>query len=129
MEELNLTQGHTYLLRYGCTDTLSEIKVLTITEKAYQVRWQSGTVTWEMKRRMDSDYSLVEDISDFPIFTDGTITTANGEPPLKFDIVWNQCHVCKGFGTVPDQGSTTGNKLCPLCFGSKMMAETVQVKS
>jgi hypothetical protein len=128
MEELNLTQGHTYLIRYGGTETLHEIKVLTITEKAYQIRWQSGTITWEMKRRMDSDYTLLEDISDFPIFVEGTTITTTGEP-LKFDIKWSQCHVCKGFGTVPDPGSTTGNKLCPLCFGSKMVSDTVQVKS
>ena len=121
MEELNLTQGHTYLLRYGCTDTLSKIKVLSITDKAYQVKWQSGTITWELKRRMDSDYSLVEDISDFPVYSEGE--------PLKFEVKWTQCHVCKGFGTVPDNGTTSGTKLCPLCMGSKMVPVTTEIKT
>lgn len=121
MEELNLTKGHIYLLRYGCTDTLSQVEVLTITEKAYQVKWQSGNISWELKRRMNSDYSLVEDISDFPTY----------QEPAKFKFItkYVPCLGCGGTGSVPDQFTTTGTKLCPLCMGSKTVPETTQVQS
>lgn len=66
MDDLKLEVNHTYLLRYGCTDTLSSVTVLMITDKAYKVRWNgSGAESWELKIRIYSDYSLVEDISDF----------------------------------------------------------------
>lgn len=121
MEELNLTQGHTYLLRYGCTDTLSQVTVLTITEKAYQVKWISGNIAWESKRRMDSDYSLVEDITDFPIYQ---------EPiKLRFSTKYVTCSICGGMGNVPDFNSTAGTKLCPLCQGSKTIPEVTEVQS
>ena len=68
MEDLKLELNHSYLLRYGCTDTLSSVTVLLISDKAYQIRWNgSGAICWELKRRMNGDYSLVEDISDFVV--------------------------------------------------------------
>lgn len=125
MVELNLTIGHTYLLRYGSSDSLHEIKVLNVTQIAYQIKWESGNISWEMKRRMDSDYSLVEDISDV---VDGTTITTT-DNPLKFKVKWSQCHVCKGCGTVPDPSSTTGTKVCPLCFGGKMVQDVIEMKT
>ena len=81
MEDLKLEVNHTYLLRYGCTDTVSSVTVLMITDKAYKVRWNgSGTETWEIKRRMYSDYSLLEDISDF------VACNPDEKQPIKFEI-------------------------------------------
>jgi len=125
MEELNLELNHTYLLRYGCTDTLHSITVLLISDKAYKVRWNgSGAECWELKRRMDSDYTLVEDISDF-------VANEQKEQPLVYNITTTlvQCPSCGGTGNVQDFGNTSGTKLCPRCLGSKMIPEIVEIKS
>jgi hypothetical protein len=133
MEELKLELNHTYLLRYGCTDTLSSITVLMITDKAYKVRWNgSGSECWELKRRMSADYTLVEDISDF---------LASKPEDLKFDITYKvvdmaqpkyfmveeQCPICGGTGQVPNTEMTACYKTCPACNGSGKKSKRVDI--
>jgi hypothetical protein len=124
MEELNLELNHTYLLRYGTGYTISSATVLMITDKAYRLRWNNGlnsTDTWELKSYLGSYYSIIEDVSDFVIDKqeEGKI--------LKVETQLVQCYVCKGMGTVPNQDSTAGTKICPLCYGSKMIPEVTKI--
>lgn len=126
MEELNLKPGHVYLLRYGCTDTLSEVKVLTISEKAYQVKWISGTITWETKRRMDADYTVVEDITrlanDQSFDWLKNLPEFKGIPEFKLKFpdfyVEEICDNCGGTGRVDCTELTSCFKTCPVCNGS-----------
>lgn len=125
MDELNLELNHTYLLRYGCTDTVSSVTVLLITDKAYQIRWNgSGSECWELKRRMCADYSLVEDISDF---------VASKQEDLKFDITYKVvdvaqlCPICGGTGQVPNTDLTACYKTCPACNGNGKKSKRVDI--
>jgi|JFJP01.1.fsa_nt_gi hypothetical protein len=119
MLELN----HTYLIRFGGGDTLNSVTVLLITDKAYHFRWNHGlesTDSWELKTKIDRYYTIVEDISDFMVET-------KIENILQVKTKLVQCHVCKGFGTIPDNNSTGGSKSCPLCYGSKMIPEVTEI--
>lgn len=124
MEELDLKPGHIYLLRYGCGDTVHEVKVLLVTDKAYQLKWQSGTISWEMKRRMDSDYSVVEDITRLASDISYDWIKANLPEfkgiPLKFPSFYVDeiCPTCGGTGQVQSFETTAGTKTCPTCNGS-----------
>lgn len=125
----NIELNHTYLLRYKYSDLISSITVLIITDKAYYLRWNRGdrsTDTWELKEKLYDDYSLVEDISDF-IVKENNNWLDNPGTTLDVKTKLVQCYVCKGFGTIPDSNSTAGNKMCPLCFGSKMIPEITEI--
>ena len=104
-----------------------------ITDKAYKVRWNgSGSETWELKRRIYSDYSMVEDISDF---------VAPKPEDLKFDITYKDvdvkwhpyfleteiCTMCGGSGQIPDDKSTAGTKLCMSCGGCGHKTKKVEL--
>jgi hypothetical protein len=129
MEDLNLKPGHTYLLRYGCTDTLSEVKVLLETDKAYQVKWQSGNITWELKSRMNSDYTVVEDITiiakDLPF--DWLKDNFPEFKSIKFPhfYVEDICDICGGSGHVECKDLTSCYKTCPACNGSGKKSKKV----
>ena len=125
MEELKLELNHTYLIRYGCTDTLSSVTVLMITDKAYKIRWNgSGSECWELKRRMDADYSLVEDISDFVVEPEKTFKI---DYPLYYFQVTESCGLCYGSGQIPDTSSTAGKKTCTLCGGSGKTMKNIDI--
>ena len=121
MEDLDLTPGHTYLIRYGGTDTVHEIKVLVATEKAYNVKWQSGNISWELKSRMNSDYSVVEDITtlgkDLPF---DWLKENMPDFKIKFPkfYVEEVCDNCGGSGHVDATELTSCYKTCPVCNGS-----------
>jgi len=116
----NLELNHTYLLKYLKYETISilqSVTVLMITDKAYYLRWNRGINSsddWVEKTYVNINYSIFEDISDIiasqKIDEDKTLTKTE----------WIQCHLCNGFGTIPDKESTTGTKPCPLCHGSKV---------
>lgn len=133
MEDLKLTLNHTYLLRYGYQDTLSSITVLMITDKAYKVRWNgSGTETWEQKRLLYNNYTVIEDISDF---------LAAKPEDFKFEITYKDvdvkvhpyfletenCKTCGGSGQVPDFTTTSCWKMCPACNGSGKQSKRVDI--
>ena len=139
MDDLILELNHTYLLRYGCTDTVSSITILMITDKAYKVRWNgSGAETWELKRRIYSDYSLVEDISDFVV---NKLDEKKFEPDrdfrfyYKYDtgkyhpyfLVEEKCPICGGSGQVHDEHTTSCYKICPACSGSGKASKRVDL--
>lgn len=121
MEELKLK--HTYLLQFGSGDILSKVKILLITDKAYHIQWNIGmenNTTWEQKKVFNNNYNMIEDISDF--VTEKTEV----EDTLHVKIKLVQCHICKGFGTIPDDSITSGVTTCPLCLGVKMISETIE---
>lgn len=142
MDDLKLEVNHTYLLRYGCTDTVSSVTVLMITDKAYKIRWNgSGSETWEVRRRMYSDYSLLEDISDFvasqpeekqPI-KENPFNWSNYLSPFldvnfhPYFLVEEQCPTCGGIGTIPDTHTTSSRITCPDCNGSKKKSKKVEI--
>jgi len=124
MRDLKLELNHTYLLQFGSSDIVSSVTVLVITDKAYHIRWNRGLEsndTWELKDKLYRSYNIVEDISDFVVAGNKEEKVLN----VKTRLV--QCHVCKGFGTVPDSNSTAGTKSCPLCYGSKMIPEVTEI--
>jgi len=119
----NIQRGHTYLIKYGISrhSAVHSITVLTITDKAYQLRWNNNNITWDLKERIYDDYDLVEDITDYPVYQ---------EPiKLRFTTKYVTCTVCSGMGSVRDFNSTAGTKLCPLCQGSKTIPEVTEVQS
>jgi len=123
--EIKLDLNHTYLIRFEeQIDTIHSIIVLHITNKAYHLRWNEGDDTWELKKRFDSQYYIDEDISDFMVNNEPQ-KTFNGT--LTYAAEHEKCYVCNGMGTVPDTSSTTGNKTCPLCQGSKLILKTVKI--
>ena len=133
MEDLKLELNHTYLLRYGCTDTVHSITVLMITDKAYKIRWNcNGTESWELKRLLYGNYTMVEDISDF-------VVTKSDD--LKFDITYKvnevkwhpyflveeNCKVCGGERQIHDEHTTSAYKTCPACNGSGKESKRVDI--
>ena len=129
MEDLNLKPGHTYLIRFGSTDSLHEVKVLLATDKAYQVKWQSGSISWELKSRMNSDYSVVEDITilgkDLPFDW-----LKDNMPELKaiklpHFYLEETCNICGGTGQVQNFETTAGTKTCPACNGGGKKSKKV----
>ena len=121
MEELKLK--HTYLFQFGTGDIVSSVTILMITDKAYHVQWNRGIDsdnTWEQKRVFDRNYTMIEDITDFVVEKNDNIEV---NPKIKLIT----CPVCKGFGTIPDEKSTGGTSPCPLCHGSKMIPESIEV--
>ena len=130
MEELNLELNHTYLLKYGNTDILSSITVLLITDKAYKICWNgSGTEHWELKERMNSDYTVVEDISMIIVKKqqknfDNTITTTE-----YVATEYETCPICHGTGIVMNGQTTAAFITCPLCQGNKRVVKRTEVKA
>ena len=128
MEDLNLLPGHTYLIRYGCTDTVHEVKVLLATDKAYHVKWQSGSTTWELKSRMNSDYTILEDIT--MVANDLSMDWLRNNMPdfkVKFPNFYVEeiCNICGGTGQVQSFETTAGTKTCPTCNGSGKKSKKV----
>ena len=117
MEELKL--NHTYLLQYGTGELLYSATILLITDKAYHVQWNNGLESnneWKLKELMNRNYKMLEDISDF------VVEKITSDVKVKFIT----CPVCKGFGTIPDEKTTGGTSPCPLCYGSKMIPESIE---
>jgi hypothetical protein len=114
----DLQVNRTYLIKHSYT--VSSITVLAISKKAIQVRWNNNlnTIAWELKEQLSFDYSVIEDITE--LMADKPDEKKNNDITSK----WEQCHVCKGFGTVPTKDTTSGAKMCPLCLGSKMIPKS-----
>ena len=133
MDDLKLELNHTYLLRYGCSDTVSSVTILMITDKAYKVRWNGGgSETWELKRRINADYSLVEDISDYliPKQEDFKFEITYKDVDVKWHpyfLVEENCSLCGGSGQVPDTSTTSCKKTCPACNGSGKASKRVDI--
>lgn len=125
----NLSLDHTYLIRYGMQDSLNSITVIFITDKAYHILWNdTGNKTWELKTKIERDYSIVEDISDFLI---KDLKNFLKEKQNYFDVSTKlvPCPTCGGTGEVQDFSGncTSTKKICPRCYGSKMIPEIVEI--
>jgi hypothetical protein len=103
--------------------------VLLATDKAYQLKWQGGTTSWEMKRRMDSDYSIVEDITmiandlSFDWLKDNILDFKGIKLPHFF--IDEMCDNCGGTGKVDNTEITSCYKTCPVCNGSGRKSKKV----
>ena len=122
MEENKYQLNHTYLVKYGSSASILSVTILLITDKAYHVRWNVGmksNTTWELKKRFDMDYNMIEDITDYmsdynKTFYEKICDEMNKKEPKS-------CSTCGGRGTVPDASSTNSNKLCLECFDTKYL--------
>lgn len=135
----NLEENHTYLVRYVSShhSSLSSITILMVTEKAYNIRWNnsmSSTTTWELITNVNSEYELIEDISDqlkdkkeYPFifdvgfYNEKEIMERINKLSKYIDFTKKPCPYCSGNGYVPDSTSTAGTKICPKCNGGKIL--------
>lgn len=116
----DLQKGHTYLVSRNVFD-VSQIYVVLVTDKAYLLRWKSGGESWELKENFENSYYLIEDISDFV-----TKTVKNTE--LVANTKWVGCYACNGTGVVPDTDTTAGVKQCPVCHGTQLVLEVLNIE-
>lgn len=127
MEE-KLAQGNTYLVRYGSSGSVSQITVLMVTDKAYQLKYESGSTGWVLKHDFERDYSIIENITDFTIKEiqknfDGTFTFTE-----SVAAEYETCPVCHGTGSVPNSQTTAAFVTCPLCQGNRRVVKRTEVK-
>jgi hypothetical protein len=126
MDIKNLEVDHTYLLRLGTGGMLTSVTIMLISETAYHCRWNSGIEskdTWEHKDPFHSRWTVIEDITKLMDFDGMGIKIARPIKMVSTKLI--TCHVCKGFGVVPDSSSTAGGKTCPACNGDKMIPEVI----
>ena len=117
---MNLQKGHTYLLACGMhkvftQETLFSVTILEITERAFHIRWNTGLTsndTWELKDHFDDGYQLIEDISKF--------MDVNIEKTFYCVTKLVPCPSCGDSGSVGDNFSTAGTKLCPPLYGQQI---------
>jgi len=118
--------NNTYLVKYGSSASISSVTILLITDKTYYVQWNCGmnsNTTWELKKRFDMDYNMIENITDYM-----THESLAMNPSSRNVIVKRiSCPSCYGSGVIPDTSSTAGDKLCPQCFGSKTVPDFITI--
>ena len=129
MEEENLVQGNTYLIKYGISGSVSQITVLIVTGKAYQLKYETGTTGWIEKREFEHDYRIIENISDFMVKEqqknfDDTITATE-----YIATEYETCPICHGTGIVMNGQTTAAFITCPLCQGNKRVVKRTEVKA
>lgn len=110
-------KDHTYLIRFGHQSKLFSITILLITNTAIYVRWNEGlksTDTWESTSKFHEEYGIVEDITEY--ITDFMNETQTRTYSIK------ECPCCNGIGTILDDDSTSGTKICPVCWGTKTVS-------
>ena len=137
MDDLKLELNHTYLLRYGCGDTVHSVKILMVTDKAYKIHWNGGGESWELKWRINSDYRLVEDITnqirdkelnEFKNNNEVKFYFNNTEVKLQpFFLLEENCKTCDGTRRIPDLHSTGCYKECPACNGTGKQSKKIQI--
>lgn len=129
----NLVENHTYLIRYvSSSGSLSSVTILLVTEKAYHICWNNGlnsTNTWELISKINCEYDVIEDITNKindidsqklpPYKIDGNVLQRINKLSQYLDNA-PICSKCNGEGFVPDINSTSGQKVCPFCYGSKV---------
>jgi hypothetical protein len=129
---IRLKKNNTYLVerKHTFSNNIDCITVLEITKKAYQIKWnsQNNPITWEFKKVFDKDYALVENITTKIADPNASATyTAKINVVEKVSTRYKQCPICHGMGTVPDNKSTAGTAMCPLCQGNKQVVDTVEI--
>ena len=108
MKDLKINR--TYLIKTMSGKTLFSITILLITETSYYLRWNNGlnsNNTWNIKNDMCYEFILVEDITNF------IMDNSSKE-------IFINCIHCNGMGIVLDNYSTSGSKICPYCYGTKL---------
>jgi hypothetical protein len=124
---MNLELNHTYLLQFRISDILSSVTILLVTEKAYRIRWNIGKIsndTWELKKKIDDNYSMVEDVTDQ--LKDNTLHEVITK--LNVETTWKNCPDCDGFGWIEDSNSTSGQRICSHCWGNKIIIDNISIK-
>jgi len=121
--------NHTYLVRYGWTDTVHSVTILLASKEAYHIRYNNGIDSndiWELKDKFHYKYNIVEDITELvepKLVKQGEMA----KPIVLSTTILTKCHICHGMGTVPEPKSTAGSKTCPLCNGAKMIPEKFEL--
>jgi formylmethanofuran dehydrogenase subunit E len=130
----NLEANHSYLIRMtSSSSSLLCITILLVTEKAYQVRWNTNTpaTTWELITNFNGMYELYEDITTYmqhyyePKENEFDYWKIDEAVLNRIDVLKNQipvfqiCPYCCGNGIIDDNTSTAGKKICPYCYGSR----------
>ena len=122
MAKEELVQGNTYLIKYGAGSTILHVTVLMVTNKAYQFRYETGSISWVERSEFDRDYNVVENISDFIVQE----KFKQSELPFKFATEYETCPVCHGIGQVPNKQTTAAYVTCPLCNGNKRVVKRTE---
>jgi formylmethanofuran dehydrogenase subunit E len=132
---LDLKENNTYLLlNNGMFSEVKSYTILIVTDKAYYIRTNDGLETvnhWYTKENISNQYKFIEDITEkFNLIEKSSINLFNKSEIQETEIneevkpEYIRCHICKGFGTLPDYSSTGGTKICPACHGSKMIIDS-----
>jgi hypothetical protein len=151
MDLKNLIENHTYLIRSSySSDNVKSITVLIISDKAYKLRWNNDSnnnIEWRLKSFLDSEYYLIEDISDIignkpeeledkfkKEFNEDFIGLPNRFYYNNNEINWHPhffveetCITCGGSGQIPDDKTTSCKKVCPVCKGSRKQSKRVDI--
>ena len=111
-----LVVNGTYLIKRFGNHDIFQINVLLITERAIKIEYENGNIQWFYIEDFESDYTFVEDISNFMIHQPNTNIDFT---KINMDI-FEPCTVCNGEGTLLSNKSSSGKIICPSCFGSKI---------
>jgi len=132
---LDLKENNTYLLlSNGMFSEVKSYTILIVTNKAYYIRTNDGLESvnrWYTKENISNQYKFIEDITEkFNSISKPVNQQINKSEIQETEIneevrpEFIRCHICKGFGTLPDYSSTGGTKICPACHGSKMIIDS-----
>jgi len=113
-----LQKGREYIIKRTTYDPFY-VRILDVTEKMYHFQYENGNKHWLEKDYYHKTYTFVEDITEFNIYV-GTTTFMEQE--------FEQCPACHGSGSVPDDSSTAGSKICPVCGGSRQILKRTLLK-
>lgn len=59
---IELTKGNEYLIRktkHGFYDPIMKVRVLDVTEKCFQLKYENGNIEWILKEAFEEIYPLV----------------------------------------------------------------------
>lgn len=119
------TIGQRYLLKYKNNKNLNDIKVLQITPKSYKFRWYSTDNSyrdeWIIKSEFNKWYEIHENYEPIENEDDNEeiFSLERKNKTYKyFEENSIPCPVCLGETTIPDEKTTVGRIICPICWGS-----------
>ena len=119
MENIKLIPKHTYLFKIRSSNNLSAGTILAITNTACYIKWNNGsnnTYIWYEKEYVDIYMSIIEDITEFDDVVNTKRVLNDAVTPIKYI----PCRKCNGTGKILDDGSSTGDSVCNICWGAKI---------
>lgn len=134
-----LKENHTYLIKgYYSHDNLKSITVVSVTNEAYELKWNDNNYTsWILKKILDSEYSFVEDITDYTIKKEMNDLKSNNEIKFYFNntgvklqpyfLLEETCKTCGGSGQGYNPLTTSVYKTCSACNGTGKQSKKIQI--